>query len=106
MKREDYDFYIILDLGGGMSRELRKAFDERWAIIDHHRISKDEMGTDFTDHIFNSWSYGIDGGREISAGGMAYLAHTHLKERIGICQELQLYPLWLIDRTKEIRSHL
>ena len=43
MKREDYDFYIILDLGGGMSRELRKAFDKRWAIIDHHRISEDEM---------------------------------------------------------------
>ena len=80
MKREDYDFYIILDLGGGMSRELRKAFDERWAIIDHHWISKDEMGTDFTDHIFNSWSYGIDGGREISAGGMAYLA-AHALER-------------------------
>lgn len=76
MKEEARDFYIITDLGGGWSSHLRRALGDKWVIVDHHEISKEEILTDDASQIFNAWKYGIDGGKEISAGGMAYLVAT------------------------------
>jgi RecJ-like exonuclease len=73
LKAEGRDFYIITDLGGGWASEIRKALGNKWIIIDHHEISKEEVLTDDGSNIMNAWKYGIDGGREISAAGMAYL---------------------------------
>ena len=48
---------------------------EKWIVLDHHRIPDSEH-----DHqrVINAWRYGIDGGMEICAGGMAYLAAVAL----------------------------
>ena len=78
MKAEARDFYIITDLGGGWASHLSKALGDRWIVIDHHEISDQEILTDDGARIFNAWKYGIDGGVDISAGGMAYLVASAL----------------------------
>ena len=78
MKADGRDFYVITDLGGGWAANLRKTLDDKWAIIDHHQISEEEILTDDRGQILNPWKYGIDGGREVSAGGMAYMVASTL----------------------------
>ncbi|MFL6370054.1 MAG: DHH family phosphoesterase [Nitrososphaeraceae archaeon] len=73
LKSDSHDFYIITDLGTGMARELFDSLNNKWIIIDHHQIPQEEMTADYNDQILNSWKYNIDGGSEISAGGMAYM---------------------------------
>lgn len=73
MKAEARDFYIICDLGGGWASQLRKSLGENWVVVDHHQIAKEEIITDDGLQVLNAWRFGIDGGKEISAGGMAYL---------------------------------
>jgi RecJ-like exonuclease len=73
MKSEGHDFYIITDLGAGMARELFDSLNNKWIIIDHHQMPQEEMTADYNDQILNAWKYDIDGGSEISAGGMAYM---------------------------------
>ena len=65
------DFHIITDLGGGFAKELDEKLSDNWFILDHHQISQEELDND---RVINAWKYGIDGGVEISAGGMAYQA--------------------------------
>ena len=81
MRYENHDFYIITDLGGGMANEFNQALDSRWAIIDHHQIPEHEISIDDNNQILNAWKYGIDGGKEISAGGMAYMVAITLDRK-------------------------
>jgi single-stranded-DNA-specific exonuclease len=78
MKAEGRDFYVIADLGGGWASNLRKALDDKWVIIDHHEMTEDEILTDDGGQILNPWKFGIDGGTEVSAGGLAYLVASAL----------------------------
>lgn len=81
MRIEDRSFYVITDLGSGWASDLRKALDDRWAIIDHHQIPEQEILTDDDGQILNAWKYGIDGGREVPAGGMAYMIASALDKK-------------------------
>jgi RecJ-like exonuclease len=47
-------------------------------VIDHHQIPDEEILTDDDSQILNAWKYGIDGGKEVSAGGMAYMVASTL----------------------------
>jgi single-stranded-DNA-specific exonuclease len=78
MKADGHDFYVITDLGGGWASHLRKALGDKWVIIDHHEITEEEILTDDGGQILNPWKFGIDGGREVSAGGMAYMVASAL----------------------------
>lgn len=78
MKAENHDFYVITDLGGGWAAQLRKALGDKWVVIDHHQIPDEEILTDDGSQILNAWKYGIDGGKEVSAGGMAYMVASTL----------------------------
>ena len=78
MKAEGRDFYVITDLGGGWASHLRKALGDKWVIIDHHEITEEEILTDDGGQILNPWKFGIDGGREVSAGGMVYMVASAL----------------------------
>jgi single-stranded-DNA-specific exonuclease len=80
MKFENHDFYIITDLGGRMAKELLKALDKRWVAIDHHQIYQEET-TDYNDQVLNAWKFGINGGNEICAGGMAYMVASTLDRK-------------------------
>lgn len=81
MKSENHDFYVITDLGGGWACQLRKTLGEKWVVIDHHQIPEEEMLTDDSGQILNAWKYGIDGGRHIPAGGMAYMVASALDRK-------------------------
>ncbi|MCV0431054.1 DHH family phosphoesterase [Nitrosopumilus sp.] len=78
LKTDSRDFHIVTDLGGGFAKELDKTLGDNWIVLDHHQISDEEKENQ---NVINSWKYGIDGGLEICAGGMAYLASVALDER-------------------------
>ena len=77
-KTDSRDFHIITDLGGGFGKDLNQTLGDNWIILDHHQISEEEKDNQ---NIMNSWKYGIDGGSEICAGGMAYFAAMALNEK-------------------------
>ena len=77
-KTDSRDFHIVTDLGGGFANELDKTLGDNWIVLDHHQISENESDNQ---NVINSWKYGIDGGVDICAGGMAYLASVALDER-------------------------
>lgn len=76
MKKSGRDLHVITDLGGGFGRQLASELDD-WFVLDHHEIAPDEMDDS---RIINSWKYDMDGGTEVCAGGMAYLASKALDD--------------------------
>lgn len=81
IKSENRDFHIITDLGGGWASQLRKTLGDKWVIIDNHQIPEEEMLTDDDGQILNAWKYGIDGGTQVPAGGMAYMVASTLDRK-------------------------
>ena len=81
MKNENRDFYIFTDLGAGWASHLQKVFVDKWIIIDHHQIPEEEIVKDEAGQVLNAWRYGIDGGTEVSAGGMAYMVANALDRK-------------------------
>lgn len=77
-KTDSRDFHIVTDLGGGFGEEMSQNLGDDWVILDHHQIPESEIDNP---NVINAWKYGIDGGVEICAGGMAYLASTALDEK-------------------------
>lgn len=79
LKSRSQDLCIVTDLGGGFASKMNKALgDDRWMILDHHQIPDGEIEDP---NVINAWKYGIDGGREVSAGGMSYMASVALDEK-------------------------
>jgi len=78
LKKDPRDFHIITDLGGGFADKLDQSLGENWVVLDHHQIPQQEYDNK---KVINAWKYGIDGGSEICAGGMAYLAALALDEK-------------------------
>jgi single-stranded-DNA-specific exonuclease len=75
MQNASRDVHIITDLGGGFAKHLDEGLGDRWFVLDHHEIPPEEHDNP---RVINAWKYGIDGGSEICAGGMAYLAARSL----------------------------
>ncbi len=75
MKNDSREFHIITDLGGGFAKELDAGLDDNWIVVDHHQIPDEEFDNE---RVVNAWKYDIDGGLEVSAGGMAYLVSKAL----------------------------
>jgi RecJ-like exonuclease len=78
LKEDSRDFHIVTDLGGGFANNLDQSLGEDWIVLDHHQISENEHDNP---RVINAWKYDIDGGTEICAGGMAYLAAMSLDEK-------------------------
>lgn len=78
IKNDKRDFHIITDLGGGFAKELDLELGENWFIFDHHQIPQEEFDNQ---KVMNAWKYGMDGGTEICAGGMSFLAAKALDEK-------------------------
>lgn len=78
LKSDSRNFHIICDLGGGFAKELDNVLGDSWIILDHHQVEDEEFEND---KVINAWKFGIDGGREICAGGMTYLAATAIDDR-------------------------
>ena len=86
-KTDSRDFHIITDLGGGFGKDLNQTLGDDWIILDHHQISEEEKDNQ---NIINAWKYEIDGGTEISAGGMAYFAAMALNEKNSDLSEIAI----------------
>jgi len=75
MQKDTRDFHVITDLGGSFGNLLNEKLSDNWMVLDHHEISEDEYDNEL---VINAWKFGMDGGVEICAGGMAYLAANAL----------------------------
>jgi RecJ-like exonuclease len=89
MQADSRDFHIVTDLGGGFAKQLDESLGERWFVLDHHEIPEEEHDNE---RVINAWKYGIDGGTEICAGGMAFLAAKALDRR-----NLDLAPVAVVS---------
>ena len=78
MENETRDLHVITDLGGGFGSLLDKRLSDNWIVLDHHEISEDEKDNE---RVINAWKFDMDGGVEICAGGMAYLAAKSLDDQ-------------------------
>ncbi len=78
LKDDQRDFHVITDLAGGFAKELDENLGENWVVLDHHQIPQEEFDNE---RVINAWKYDIDGGTQISAGGMAYLAANAIDEK-------------------------
>ena len=72
------DLHIITDLGSGSAAALGESLGDRWLVLDHHQIPDGEADNP---RVINAWKYGMDGGKQICSGGMAYLAARSLDDR-------------------------
>ena len=77
LQKETRDLHVITDLGGGFGKKLDDKIGDNWIVLDHHQIPDEEMDNE---KVINAWKFDIDGGLEICAGGMAYLAATTLNK--------------------------
>ena len=77
-KTDSRDFHVVTDMGGGFAGKLDSTLGDNWIILDHHQIPDIERENQ---NVINAWKYGIDGGVDICAGGMAYLASVALDEK-------------------------
>jgi RecJ-like exonuclease len=89
MAKDSRDFHVITDLGGGFAKQLDDALGENWFVLDHHEISQEEHENP---RVINAWKFGINGGMEICAGGMAYLAAKSLSR-----QNVDLAPIAVVS---------
>ena len=78
LQKDARDFHVITDLGGGFAKDLDEKLGDKWFVLDHHQIPEEEFEND---RVINAWKYGIDGGTQISAGGMAFLAAKKIDNR-------------------------
>ena len=75
ISNDSRDFHIITDLAGGFANALDEKLGEDWLVLDHHEIPEEEYDNE---RVITAWKFGIDGGLEICAGGMTYLASQSL----------------------------
>jgi len=78
LSNDSRDFHIITDLAGGFANALDEKLGEDWLVLDHHEIPEEEYDNE---RVINAWKFGIDGGLEICAGGMTYLASKSLNKK-------------------------
>ena len=60
--------YVFVDFGAGQVDYLKEEFGENLFVFDHHQ----KVNVEHKNH-FSPFDYGINGGTEISAAGVAYL---------------------------------
>ena len=75
MKNDSRQFHIITDLGGGFAKDIDDALGEDCIVVDHHQIPQEEFDNQ---KVINAWKFDVDGGKDVSAGGMAYLVSKGL----------------------------
>ena len=75
IENDSRQFHIITDLGGCFSKDLDNVLGDDWIVVDHHQIPQEEFDDE---RVINAWKCDIDGGLDVSAGGMAYLVSKAL----------------------------
>ena len=78
LRKEDYEIFLFLDMGSACLRPLSK-FKADIIIADHHQPADVEIGSNIV-HV-NPHLFGIDGSRELSGAGAAYLCIRDLDKK-------------------------
>ncbi|RLF22451.1 MAG: hypothetical protein DRJ68_01480 [Thermoprotei archaeon] len=71
------DFYVFTDLGSSSIESIAKMGFTPAIVLDHHEPLRGQVKVEDTWEV-NPHLVGINGGREISASGLAYLVAKHL----------------------------
>ncbi|QQR92160.1 MAG: DHH family phosphoesterase [Candidatus Iainarchaeum archaeon] len=84
---------IFTDFGSSYINQLKEAVGEKFVVIDHH-----QKGNGLHDYHVNPMEFGLDGGVEISAGGISYLVAKAMSHKnmdlaalgvVGACGDMQ-----------------
>lgn len=77
LKEDNFDFYLFTDLGSGLIDHLSSALGSNYLIVDHHQLQRE-----FYEHpnVINAWSFGYDGGTDVSSSTMAYVLALDIDE--------------------------
>ena len=79
LKSSGYDLFILIDLGINMVSKL-DSLGVKWLLI-NHQIMGYQIEEKSYDHVINLDRCGIDGNKEISSGGLAYLLAMELNNK-------------------------
>jgi single-stranded-DNA-specific exonuclease len=90
IKNEGHDLFVFVDFDIGMSKVLRNSFGNRWLNFSHNKMSSQEITTDDENCIVNPWKFDINGDKEISSGGLAYLAAKSVDKNYKILSALPI----------------
>ena len=78
LRHEQYDLFIFSDMGSSFIKELN-TFKSDVIVADHHQVDGTESESNLV-HI-NPHIFGIDGSKELSGAGSAYLAIRDLNKK-------------------------
>ncbi len=77
--RGQYDLILFLDLGSVVPESASKYLGDKWLVIDHHSIPKEELvNADFSARILNPYQFGYDGSSELSCAGLVHFITRRL----------------------------
>jgi RecJ-like exonuclease len=77
LSKENPEVLVFVDLGSGLLQEMDKHLSGKEVfVLDHHQPREGETLV----HMVNPHLYGIDGSKEVSGAGMAYLFARALRE--------------------------
>ena len=79
LRDEEYDLYVLCELGGGMVKLLENYLGSKWVLIDHHQVPEDELAHP---SILNAWYYGFDGGVDACASTLAYFVASSIEHSL------------------------
>jgi RecJ-like exonuclease len=88
VKSDSHDQQIFVDLGTGLSTDIRNSFGNNWLVISHDNLSSEEIITDDENCILNPCKYEIDGHKEISSGGISYLIAKSIDKKFNVLSYL------------------
>lgn len=100
--------FIFIDFGSGQLKELKEIIKQNFFILDHHQPVAEEW-----DFHLNPLLFGVDGGGEISAAGVAYFCAKSIDEKntdlaclaiVGAVGDMQDFGGKLIGVNQEIVS--
>ncbi len=92
--------YLFVDFGSGQLDYLLKDLNkENIFVIDHHQVVFVENKMVEHEYHFNPLIFGIDGGKEISGAGLAYLFAKKLNEK-----NIDLSPLAIVGAVGDMQD--
>lgn len=103
-----FENYIFIDFGSGQLKELKEKIRENFFVLDHHQ----PVPVEWEFHL-NPLLFGVDGGTEISAAGVAYFVAKSIDKKntdlaalavVGAVGDMQDQSGKLVGANQEILS--
>jgi single-stranded-DNA-specific exonuclease len=79
-QRGNYDLVVFLDFGSIIASEIARYLGDKWLVIDHEYVVAEELDSNLRERSLNPWLFEIDGSKDISSSGMAYMITQERKD--------------------------